>query len=207
MTKSEFLAQENVPEFIKAIVSSLPGDADVEIESFKLGKPPKKESCSCDRVHEDGVDISAYVEGIGDRVVSLIELTDCNRMTDGISFSHNVIGAIAAEALRQAGLAHKNRQVDFEKRFLQGEATITGTPGGYFSTTYPFVLVPIPAGTEHTQTNTPHYDVTLCVTAADDIGKVNLEVYDKASNGFKVRNLGSAKSVSFTWTIINTNIQ
>lgn len=77
MTKSEFLAQENVPEFIKAIVSSLPGDADVEIESFELGKPPKKESCSCDSVHEDGVDISAYVEGIGDRVVSLIELADC----------------------------------------------------------------------------------------------------------------------------------
>lgn len=77
MTKSEFLAQENVPEFIKAIVSSLPGDADVEIESFNLGKPPKKESCSCDRIYEDGVDISAYVKGIGDRVVSLIELTDC----------------------------------------------------------------------------------------------------------------------------------
>lgn len=77
MTKSEFLAQENVPEFIKAIVASLPGDANVEIESFKLGKPQKKESCSCDRIYEDGVDISAYVEGIGDRVVSLIELTDC----------------------------------------------------------------------------------------------------------------------------------
>lgn len=77
MTKSEFLAQENVPEFIKAIVASLPGDADVEIESFKLGKPQKKESCSCDRIYEDGVDISAYVEGISDRVVSLIELTDC----------------------------------------------------------------------------------------------------------------------------------
>lgn len=77
MTKSEFLAQENVPEFIKAIVSSIPGDADVEIESFKLGKPPKKESCSCDRVYEDGVDISAYLEGIGDRVIALIELSDC----------------------------------------------------------------------------------------------------------------------------------
>lgn len=77
MTKSEFLAQENVPEFIKEIVSSLPGDADVEIESFKLGKPPKKEGCSCDRIYKDRVDISAYVEGIGDRVVSLIELTDC----------------------------------------------------------------------------------------------------------------------------------
>lgn len=77
MTKSEFLAQENVPEFIKEIVASIPDDADVEIESFKLGKPRKKESCSCDRVHEDGVDISAYVEGIGDRVVALIELSDC----------------------------------------------------------------------------------------------------------------------------------
>ena len=77
MTKSEFLAQENVPEFIKAIVASLPGDADVEIESFKLGKPQKKESCSCDRVHEDGVDISTYLEGIADRLVSLVDLTDC----------------------------------------------------------------------------------------------------------------------------------
>lgn len=55
MTKSEFLAQENVPEFIKAVVSSLPSDVDVEIEGFKIGKPQKKESCSCDRVHEDGV--------------------------------------------------------------------------------------------------------------------------------------------------------
>lgn len=77
MTKSEFLAQENVPEFIKEIVASIPDDADVEIEGFKLGRPPKKEGCSCGRVHEDGVDISAYVEGIGDRMVALIELSDC----------------------------------------------------------------------------------------------------------------------------------
>lgn len=81
MTKSEFLAQENVPDFIKEVVSrvvsSLPSDVDVEIEELKLDKPQKKESCSCDRVHEDGVDISAYVEGIGDRVVALIELSDC----------------------------------------------------------------------------------------------------------------------------------
>lgn len=132
--------------------------------------------------------------------------SNLNRMSDGISFANHVIGAIAAEALRQAGLANQNRKVDFEKRFLQGEATITGTPGEYFTAESPYVLVPIPSGTEHAQTNTPHYDVTLCVTAADDIGKVNLEVYDKASNGFKVRNIGSAKSVSFTWTIINTTI-
>lgn len=77
MTKSEFLAQENVPEFIKAIVSSLPGDANIEIEGFKLGRPPKKEGCSCDRVHEDGVDISPYIKGIADPLESLVDLTDC----------------------------------------------------------------------------------------------------------------------------------
>lgn len=77
MTKSEFLAQENVPEFIKAIVSSLPGDANIEIEGFKLGRPPKKEGCSCDRVHEDGVDISPYIEGIAYPLESLVDLTDC----------------------------------------------------------------------------------------------------------------------------------
>lgn len=81
MTKSEFLAQENVPDFIKEIVSrvvsSLPSDVDVEIEELKLGKPQKKESCSCDRVHEDGVDIFPYLEGIADRLVSLVDLTDC----------------------------------------------------------------------------------------------------------------------------------
>ena len=44
MTKSEFLAQENVPEFIKEIVASIPDDADVDIEGFKLGRPRKKKA-------------------------------------------------------------------------------------------------------------------------------------------------------------------
>lgn len=77
MTKSEFLAQENVPEFIKEIVASIPDDADVDIEGFKLGRPPKKEGCSCGRVHEDGVDISPYIKGIADPLESLVDLTDC----------------------------------------------------------------------------------------------------------------------------------
>lgn len=77
MTKSEFLAQENVPEFIKEIVASIPDDADVDIEGFKLGRPPKKEGCSCGRVHEDGVGISPYIEGIADPLESLVDLTDC----------------------------------------------------------------------------------------------------------------------------------
>lgn len=78
MTKSEFLAQENVPEFIKEIVASIPDDAEVNVMGMSIEKPQrKKENCSCDRVYEDGVDISPYLEGIADRLVSLVDLTDC----------------------------------------------------------------------------------------------------------------------------------
>lgn len=128
-------------------------------------------------------------------------------MNDGIAFSHFVVGSMLGEAFRQLGALRGQRQTDFEKRFIQGSATITGSPGAYFSTAYPFVLVPLPIGSQHTQTNAPNYDVTICVTSADDLNAVGqLEVYDKASNGFKVRYTGSAKTVSFTWTIINTEI-
>ena len=128
-------------------------------------------------------------------------------MNDGIAFSHFVIGSMLGEAFRQLGALRGQRQVDFEKRFLQGSATITGNPGPYFSTEYPFVLVPVPTGSQYAQTNAPNYNVSLCVTSADDLNAVGqLEVYDKASNGFKVRYTGSAKTVSFTWTIINTAI-
>lgn len=47
------------------------------MKALNLANRRKKESCSCDRVHEDGVDISAYLEGIADRLVSLVDLTDC----------------------------------------------------------------------------------------------------------------------------------
>lgn len=128
-------------------------------------------------------------------------------LNDGIAFSHFTMGTILVEALRQIGVSHDQRQEDFDKRFVQGSATITGTPGDYFTSEYPFVLVPLPAGSQHTQTNAPNYDVSLCITNADSSNAVgNIEVYDKASNGFKVRYTGSAKQVTFTWTIINTKI-
>lgn len=78
MTKAEFLKQENVPEFIKEIVASIPDDAEVNVMGMSMEKPRQnKEKCSCDRVYEDGVDISPYLEGIADRLVSLVDLTDC----------------------------------------------------------------------------------------------------------------------------------
>lgn len=78
MTKSEFLAQENVPEFIKEIVASIPDDAEVNVMGMSMEKPQRnKENCNCNRVYEDGVDISPYLEGIADPLESLVDLTDC----------------------------------------------------------------------------------------------------------------------------------
>lgn len=42
MTKSEFLAQENVPEFIKEIVASIPDDAEVNVMGMSIEKPQRK---------------------------------------------------------------------------------------------------------------------------------------------------------------------
>ena len=128
-------------------------------------------------------------------------------MNDGIAFSHFVEGSMIGELIQKLGVMRNDRIVDFQKRFVQGSAVITGTPGNYLSTEYPFVLVSLPTGSQYAQTNTPNYDVNLSVISADDMNAIgNLEVYDKASNGFKVRYTGSAKTVSFNWTIINTKI-
>ena len=73
-------------------------------------------------------------------------------------------------------------------------------PNGDYATRRPKVLARLQ--------NYENFGAPMIHRIAEAYGeKINLEVYDKASNGFKVRNLGSAKSVSFTWTIINTNIQ
>lgn len=77
MTKSEFLAQENVPEFIKEIVRNAPDDAEVNLMEMKVGRKTEGSGCCCDQENEDGVDISAYLEGIAERAASLVDLTDC----------------------------------------------------------------------------------------------------------------------------------
>ena len=77
MKKEEFLRQENVPEFIKEIVRIAPDDAEVDIMEMKVGRKPEGSGCCCDRENEDGVDISAYLEGIAERAVALVDLTDC----------------------------------------------------------------------------------------------------------------------------------
>ncbi|WP_051275780.1 hypothetical protein [Desulfovirgula thermocuniculi] len=77
-----------------------------------------------------------------------------------------------------------------------------GHPNYY--NTKPFALVS-PAG--YPMLDTPDYDVLLTVESASDLDKVGrLEVYDKASNGFKIRLTGTADNVQVRWTIVNPDI-
>lgn len=77
MKKADFLKQENVPEFIKEIVRNAPDDAEVNLMEMKVGRKPEGSGCCCDQENEDGVDISAYLEGIAERAAALVDLTDC----------------------------------------------------------------------------------------------------------------------------------
>lgn len=80
MTKAEFLKQENVPQFIKDLVSVAPDDAQIEMDVTGVRKGEnKKSSCNCEgcgTCYEDGLDISDHMESIADQLVTIIDNCD-----------------------------------------------------------------------------------------------------------------------------------
>lgn len=73
-----------------------------------------------------------------------------------------------------------------------------------FHTTDAFVLVSNPG---YTLYDAPEYDVQLTIEEASDFQRVgDLIVYEKASNGFKVKFTGDADNVKIRWTIINPDV-
>lgn len=71
----------------------------------------------------------------------------------------------------------------------------------YASTPYAVVTL---AG--YAAINSPEYDVQLSVESASDKDRTQPEVYDKASNGFKIRNLGTSDNAAIRWTLINPEV-
>jgi hypothetical protein len=132
--------------------------------------------------------------------------TTLGNMETGIMLSHFDIGSMALFALQMAN----HNQLELEKykrqRLLQGRETISNnvSDNGYFRSSEPFKTVSLDG---FPQINAPDYDILLTPTSADDLGKVGeLIAYDKTQNGFKVKMTGSAKTVSFLWTLINPNV-
>lgn len=128
-----------------------------------------------------------------------------NNIFDGLDMSHLNIGVLATFLAQQTGSNTKEINKIKNQRIIQGQATLTNTDqSGYFRTSDPFATVAI---TGYPQINAPNYTVLLEVLSADDLGRVGeLTAYEKTQNGFKVSMSGSAKNVTFMWTIINPNV-
>ena len=130
-----------------------------------------------------------------------------NRMEAGIELSNHVIGAMLVQALQEINIIKKERDKDAKQRLIQGQGVITSNPEPYLVSAYPFVLVSLPSWA-YSLLNAPNYDVVIGVISADDEVLVGeLTAYDKTQNGFKVRMTGTAKEVSFMWTVVNPNIK
>lgn len=152
-----------------------------------------------DRV-EDSETGEVLVEGTPVNEVNLnrIEAGILTALYDsGLNLNENqsLTGDILAEL-------EKNRK----QRFLKGTAIITGNSDDYLVDEYPYALVSFPDDS-FPQINAPDYNVMITVLEADDFGKVGeLIPFDKAQNGFKIKMTGSAKEVTFMWSLYNPNI-
>ncbi|MHC8516977.1 signal transduction protein [Sporosarcina sp. ITBMC105] len=132
-----------------------------------------------------------------------VDETNMNNIEDGIQLSHLDIGLVTQLALHFARLNGQELEKYKKQRILQGSGTITSeNTNGYFRSADPFTQIGLSG---FAQLNAPNYDVQLSIVSGDAGLVGNLEVYDKTQNGFKVRMTGSAKSVSFIWTLINPN--
>lgn len=136
-----------------------------------------------------------------------LSASNFNRLEAGIDLGGNTVGAMVVQALQEIGVIKKERDKDANQRLIQGQATVTGNITDDMPSAYPFVLVSLPA-TAYSQLNAPNYDVILTVLSADDPGLVGqLTAFDKTQNGFKVQYTGTAKTVTFMWTLVNPNIR
>ncbi|MGG3677477.1 signal transduction protein [Heyndrickxia faecalis] len=128
-----------------------------------------------------------------------------NNIYEGLDLSHLSIGLLTLSAMQLANLNKQELQKYKNQRLLQGQATITNSDTStYFRSSDPLATIALPG---YQQINAPNYHVTFDIISADDVGRVGeLIAYDKTQNGFKVKMTGSAKTVSFLWTLINPNV-
>lgn len=79
--------------------------------------------------------------------------------------------------------------------------------GNVYYTSDPYAIVSLPTSV-YAQLNFPDYDVQCTVEEASDLQRVGLiTVYDKTTNGFKIKHFGAADNVKVRWTIINPNVR
>ena len=141
----------------------------------------------------------------GDIIVpgTLYDENNMNRMEAGIDLL-NTFNTFMAELARLIRSNFLEQDKWKNQRMQQGIVEITNpNTKTYFREADPFVIVPIPG---YTQLDTPGYSVLTEVTEGDPARIGDIIVYDKSSNGFKLKYTGSAGNAKIRWTLVNPDV-
>lgn len=118
-----------------------------------------------------------------------------NRMEAGIQ---TALGSTATLAVQNLQFIQKLTE-EYEKMGKQKikQGSVTVTEGNYAKVVLDGFV----------QYDAPNYQV-LTEIIAGDLGLIGeIQVYDKISNGFKIKYTGSAKEAKINWTLINFDIK
>jgi hypothetical protein len=126
-----------------------------------------------------------------------------NRMEAGIDL-HNTYNAFIAELARQI----RSNFLELEKwknqRIQENEVEINNADtNNYFRDSEPYTIVALEG---YTQLDSPEYSVLTELTEGDPGLVGDIIVYDKSSNGFKIRYTGSAASAKIRWSLVNPDV-
>ncbi|GAB6100449.1 hypothetical protein JCM16358_23280 [Halanaerocella petrolearia] len=144
-------------------------------------------------------------EGTGEVLVegTLFDQENMNRMEAGIDLQ-NIANAYTITVARQA----RSNSLELDKwknqRLQEGEVEITNSnDGDYFQSSDPVALVALPG---YMQFDSPDYSVVTEIIEGDPALIGDVMIYDKTSNGFKIKYTGSADSAKIRYILANPDV-
>ena len=134
---------------------------------------------------------------------TLFEQSNMNRMEAGIDLQ-NIANAYAAVIARQS----RNNSLELDKwknqRIQEGVVEITNSnQGDYFQSSAPVALVALGG---YIQFDSPDYSVLTEVIEGDSALIGDVTIYDKTSNGFKMKYSGSADYAKIRYVLANPDV-
>lgn len=118
-----------------------------------------------------------------------------NRMESGIQTALGPAGILLYQTLQFVQKLNQEYEKMQNQKVRQGEVTVT--QGNYTAVVLDGFV----------QYDAPDYQVFTEVVDGDPTLVGEVEVYDKTSNGFKVKYTGSEEQATIKWTLINFDIK
>lgn len=118
-----------------------------------------------------------------------------NRIESGIQTSLGPAVAVMMQTLQFVQKLNQEHEKLERQKIKQGEVTVS--EGSYIAV----------ALDGYIQYDAPNYQVFTEIVAGDPAFVGEVEVYDKTSNGFKIKYSGSETEATIRWTLINFDIK